>query len=436
MQLVMIHILIQLLLLLLCAFLTGYKAAIKNVEESDLEQLKEKGAGDFERLQKLIEEPSDFLNAIRILRILIGVLFGTFSIFHFYGAEIILAVFLLAVFGAQIPKIMAGRNPLKFLRKGYPFLHVFSILMKPVVFLCTGSAAVILFLFGLKQKEEEEEVTEEDILKFLDLSEETGNIDENEKEWIQNVFEFDDLSVRRVMTQRADVVAISIDATAEEIMQIIEESGRSRYPVYEGDLNNVAGVLYARDFLLALGKKGRALKNQDTEEPGKFGNDETTGEESTLVEEIMRPAHFWPDYIHADKLFAEMKKQKVHIALILDEYGFFEGLVTMEDLVEEIVGNIYDEFDKEEEPQLVRIAQNLWKVTGNTLLETVQEELGIAIEMQEDYETMGGLVISLIDGIPEDGKQYEVDGYGLHIFVKKVKDRRIELAFINKIIED
>lgn len=422
MHILILQILLQVIFILLSGYLTGYKAALKALDFSDLEDLEKRGDKDFAKLQALLKDPSDFLDAIRILRLFIGVLFGTFVFFHFWGLEILLAVYLLAVFGVQIPKTIARKKAFKWVKNGYAFMHVLSVLMKPFVWLSTGSAKGILWLFRYKPEAEEEEVTEEDILNLLDISEETGNIDENEKEWIQNVFDFDDLSVRRVMTQRADVVAIPADATAEEIMHTIEESGRSRYPVYEGDLNNVVGVLYARDFLLALGKKGRALKNWDTEEP-------------SLVEEIMRPAYFVPESIHADKLFAEMKKQKIHIALIVDEYGSFEGLVTMEDLVEEIVGNIYDEFDKEEEPELVQIAQNLWKVTGNTLLQTVREELDIELEIDEDYETMGGLIISLIDAIPEDGRQYEVDGFGLHIFVKKVKDRRIELAFINKISE-
>ena len=422
MHILILQILLQVIFILLSGYLTGYKAALKALDFSNLEDLEKRGDKDFAKLQALLKDPSDFLDAIRILRLFIGVLFGTFVFFHFWGLEILLAVYLLAVFGVQIPKTIARKKALKWVKNGYAFMHVLSVLMKPFVWLSTGSAKGILWLFRYKPEAEEEEVTEEDILNLLDISEETGNIDENEKEWIQNVFDFDDLSVRRVMTQRADVVAIPADATAEEIMHTIEESGRSRYPVYEGDLNNVVGVLYARDFLLALGKKGRALKNWDTEEP-------------SLVEEIMRPAYFVPESIHADKLFAEMKKQKIHIALIVDEYGSFEGLVTMEDLVEEIVGNIYDEFDKEEEPELVQIAQNLWKVTGNTLLQTVREELDIELEIDEDYETMGGLIISLIDAIPEDGRQYEVDGFGLHIFVKKVKDRRIELAFINKISE-
>ena len=422
MHILILQILLQVIFILLSGYLTGYKAALKALDFSDLEDLEKRGDKDFAKLQALLKDPSDFLDAIRILRLFIGVLFGTFVFFHFWGLEILLAVYLLAVFGVQIPKTIDRKKAFKWVKNGYAFMHVLSVLMKPFVWLSTGSAKGILWLFRYKPEAEEEEVTEEDILNLLDISEETGNIDENEKEWIQNVFDFDDLSVRRVMTQRADVVAIPADATAEEIMHTIEESGRSRYPVYEGDLNNVVGVLYARDFLLALGKKGRALKNWDTEEP-------------SLVEEIMRPAYFVPESIHADKLFAEMKKQKIHIALIVDEYGSFEGLVTMEDLVEEIVGNIYDEFDKEEEPELVQIAQNLWKVTGNTLLQTVREELDIELEIDEDYETMGGLIISLIDAIPEDGRQYEVDGFGLHIFVKKVKDRRIELAFINKISE-
>ena len=148
----------------------------------------------------------------------------------------------------------------------------------------------------------------------------------------------------------------------------------------------------------------------------------------------MRSDYFVPESIHADKLFSDMQKKKIHIAVIVDEYGAMEGIVTMEDLVEEIVGNIYDEFDKEEEPSIEKIGDNLWCVPGSTNLDELSEELDLPEELPEEgYDTIAGLVINLLEAIPEDGEKIDVEGYGLHIHVEDIKDRRIEKAYVSKL---
>ncbi|MDE6065139.1 MAG: hemolysin family protein, partial [Lachnospiraceae bacterium] len=322
---------------------------------------------------------------------------------------LILAYFTL-VFGELVPKRIALQKPYGVAKFSYRVIAAIAFVMKPAICFLSFSTNLVLRILYIKPETEVENITEEEIRMMVDIGEERGNIDENEKEWIQNIFDFDDLSVRRVMTQRTDVVAISLRDTNEEILNLIEESGLSRYPVYDEDLDDIIGILYARDFLLAAGK---GLQPQ--------------------IKDILRPAYFVPESIHADTLFADMQRKKNHIAVIIDEYGALEGIVTMEDLVEEIVGNIYDEFDPEEEPEIVQLEDNLWKVTGNTTIDDLAEELGVELSMEEeDYDTVGGLIISLLQAIPEDGVSFDVDGFGLHIHVEDIQDRRIEKAYISK----
>ncbi len=431
------QLLLQAVLIGINAFFAGTEMALVSLNTTKLHRLEEDGDKHAAKLLKLVEEPSAFLSTIQVGITLAGYLGSALAAENFSGylmtwiyedlkftaipesvmsviaifvITLILAYFTL-VFGELVPKRIAMQKSYEMAKFSYKIISGISFIMKPVIKFLSFSTNLVLKLMRLKIEAEEEKVTEEEIRMMVDIGEETGNIDENEKEWIQNIFDFDDLSVRRVMTPRTDVVAISAEASNEEILQIIEESGRSRYPVYGEDLDDIAGILYARDFLLALGKEGHVKVN-----------------------DILRSAYFVPESIHADRLFTDMQKKKIHIAIIVDEYGAMEGLVTMEDLVEEIVGNIYDEFDPEEEPEIVKLEENLWKVTGNTAIETMAEELEIELDTENlDYDTVGGLIISLLQAIPEDGVTFDVEGLGLHIHVEDIVDRRIEKAYISKV---
>lgn len=434
------QLLLQAVLIGINAFFAGTEMALVSLNTTKLHRLEEDGDKHAAKLLKLVEEPSAFLSTIQVGITLAGYLGSALAAENFSGylmtwiyedlkftaipesvmsviaifvITLILAYFTL-VFGELVPKRIAMQKSYEMAKFSYKIISGISFVMKPVIKFLSFSTNLVLKLMRLKTEAEEEKVTEEEIRMMVDIGEETGNIDENEKEWIQNIFDFDDLNVRRVMTPRTDVVAISAEASNEEVLQIIEESGRSRYPVYGEDLDDIAGILYARDFLLALGKEGHVKIN-----------------------DILRSAYFVPESIHADRLFTDMQKKKIHIAIIVDEYGAMEGLVTMEDLVEEIVGNIYDEFDPEEEPEIVKLEENLWKVTGNTAIETMAEELEIELDTENlDYDTVGGLIISLLQAIPEDGVTFDVEGLGLHIHVEDIVDRRIEKAYISKVNQE
>ncbi|MGN1146880.1 MAG: hemolysin family protein, partial [Lachnospiraceae bacterium] len=428
---------LQVILIMVNAFFAGTEMAVVSLNTTKLHKLEEDGNKHAGKLLKLVEEPSAFLSTIQIGITLAGYLGSALAAENFSGylvdwlyhdlgftlisesAMSIIAIFLITlilayftlVFGELVPKRIAMQKPFEVAKTSYGVISAISFVMKPVIRFLSFSTNLVLRIMHLKTEAEEENVTEEEIRMMVDIGEEKGNIDVNEKEWIQNIFDFDDLSVRRVMTQRTDVVAISLEDDREEILHTIEESGLSRYPVYDEDLDDIVGILYARDFLLAASKS-----------------------EQVQIKDVLRPAYFVPESIHADTLFTDMQKKKIHIAVIIDEYGAMEGIVTMEDLVEEIVGNIYDEFDPVEEPEIVRMEDNLWRVTGNTTIDDLAEELDIELNLEEeDYDTVGGLIISLLQAIPEDGVSFDVEGFGLHIHVEDIQDRRIEKAYISKL---
>jgi putative hemolysin len=210
------------------------------------------------------------------------------------------------------------------------------------------------------------------------------------------------------MIHRMDVVAIHVEDTFDEILQTIRDSGLSRFPVYDEDIDDIIGILNTRDFLInAQDKQPKALRA------------------------LLRPAYLVPETVLADVLFRNMQKQKVHMAVVVDEYGGMSGIVTMEDLLEEIVGNIYDEFDPAEESEITKIGDNLWRVDGSVELETLGDALGAELPLDEEYDTLGGMVFSCFNTIPEDGSTPEVDIYGLHIKAETITDHRLETALVS-----
>ena len=202
-----------------------------------------------------------------------------------------------------------------------------------------------------------------------------------------------------------------MDETFDEILTTIRESGLSRFPVYDEDVDDIVGVLNTRDFLLNA--------QNDSPKP---------------MRDLLRPAYLVPETVQADTLFRDMQKRKVHMAIVVDEYGGMSGIVTMEDLLEEIVGNIYDEFDPAEESEIVQISENLWRCEGSVDLETLAETLDVELSLDEEYDTLGGMVLSCFSTIPEDGSKPVVDVNGLHIQVEKIDEHRIETALVSKIL--
>lgn len=259
-----------------------------------------------------------------------------------------------------------------------------------------------------------DEVSEDGIMAMVEEGEESGAIESSEKELIENIFEFNNTTAEDVMVHRTDMVMLSMQDTQEEIVSTIRESGLSRFPVYEENADDVVGVLSTREYLL----------NARLDQP-------------KPLEQLLRPAYFVPETVRADVLFRDMQNKKIHMALVVDEYGGTSGLVTMEDLLEEIVGNIYDEFDPQDEQQIIHLEDNLWRVSGTADLEDLAAAMELELdedeENQRDYDTVGGLVFAQLSVIPEDGSCPVVEALGLRVRVEKLTDRRVEWALVEKL---
>ena len=424
---------LQVLLIAINAFFASAEMAVMQLSAGKLRHQAEEGDKAASRILRLAENSSGFLSTIQVGITLAGFLASAFAADNFAGPltawlyedlgltglprgtlntlaiviiTLVLAYFTL-VLGELVPKQMALHKPYQVARFTAGVISALSVFLKPVVKLLSLSTNGVLRLFGVRGNPEEN-VTEDEIRMMVDVGHESGTIDLEEKEMIDNVFELDKTIARDIMTHRVEVVSIEADAEIDEIVEIIDESGHSRFPVYDDSLDDILGVLSSRVFLLNLRSK-----------------------KPKTVRELLRPARFVPETVRADVLLRDMQQCNDHLAMVLDEYGGFCGIVTMEDLIEEIVGSIYDEFDKPEEDEIRQMDENLWRIAGDTDIEEIEKALGVRLPEEREYETLGGLVFSQLSSIPGDGAQVEMDVEGLHICTEPVVDHHVEWAAVS-----
>ena len=431
------EILLQVVLILINAFFAATELAVVSLNSTKLRKLEEDGNKTASRLLKMVEEPSAFLSTIQVAITLAGYLGSAFAAENFSGnlsnwlyytlgfqalslkalntvsiiiITIILSYFTL-VFGELVPKRIAMQKPYEVAKLACGVIRGMAFVLRPVIWLLSVSVNAVLRLLRLKVEAEEESVTEDEIRMMVDLGGQRGTIDEDEQEWIQNVFDFGDISVREAMTPRNDMDALPDDADDQEILEMIRECGRSRIPVYQENIDTIVGILNARDFLL----------------------DRNSGK-NTPLKKLLRPAYFAPETIKADNLFKEMQKEKVHIAIVVDEYGGTEGIITMEDLLEEIVGNIYDEFDQPEQPEIVPLEENQWRVSGATPLSSLVDDLDLPLPESDDYDTLGGMIVTRLSSIPKDGEELDLEVNGVALHVERIRDHRIESVVVRLLV--
>ena len=430
------QLLVQFILILINAFFAATEIAVISLNDNKVRKLAEDGDKKAAVMLKLAESPNDFLSTIQVCITLSGFLASALAADSFasrlsqalYAAgwtffshetlntlclifiTLVLSYFTL-VLGELTPKRIAMQNPEKVARFSCGVIVFAQKFFRPVVRLLSGSTNLMLRLFHIHPGTNNDKVTEEEIRMMVDIGGESGTIQQDERTMIENIFEFNNTTAESVMIHRMDVVSIQVDETFDEILTTIRESGLSRFPVYDEDVDDIVGVLNTRDFLLNA--------QNDSPKP---------------MRELLRPAYLVPETVQADTLFRDMQKRKVHMAIVVDEYGGMSGIVTMEDLLEEIVGNIYDEFDPAEESEIVQISENLWRCEGSVDLETLAETLDMELPLDEEYDTLGGMVLSCFSTIPQDGSKPVVDVNGLHIQVEKINEHRIESALVSKIL--
>lgn len=421
-------LLLQLVLILVNGWFAATEVAVLSLNEAKLRHDAEEGDKAAVKLLKLNESPNKFLSTIQVCITLAGFMGAAFAgssfaddLANLTGLPHVLCLVLVTlvlsyftlVLGELVPKRIGMYAPEKMARLGLGVLSFFSVLFTPVVWLLSVSTNLLLWMMGIDPDATEEEVTEEDIRMMVDMGEESGAIEETEKEMIENIFEFNNQTAESVMTHRTDVTCVWVDEEWDVILQTIRETGLSRFPVYDEDRDDIIGTLNTRVFLL----------NMQAENP-------------RTMREMIREAYFVPATVPADQLFRDMQTRKIHMAIVVDEYGGMSGIVTMEDLLEEIVGNIYDEFDHQEEAEIMQISEGEWRISGQAMLSDVAEALDVPLPLEEDYDTLGGLIFSQFTTIPEDGSTPEIECCGLHIRVETIDEHRVEWAVVTKLATD
>ena len=424
-------IIIIVLLTLLAAVIRTAAAAIPWLDEGELRRTAEGESPRARRAVRLIErseKPFESFNQFHMAWFILLAADWT-ALYGWLGARVAArvipshpmwsAALLLIAFCAlallltgTVPGYIGAHGRQRMFDAIAPVAEWILILLSPLTLFAGTVGRALLAPFRLTGADSGELVTEEDILQMVDIGEEKGAIESDEKEMIENIFEFNNMDASDCMIHRKDITAIDIEATHDEIMSIIRESGRSRFPVYEDSIDNVLGILFTRDFLL----------------------DQCEGRHSPL-KKLIRPAHFVPESVRTDVLFKEMQSRKQHIAIVVDEYGGTSGLITLEDLLEEIVGNIYDEFDPKEDEDIQPLGAGKWRVSGAAELENVAEALDIDLPTEEEFDTLGGLIFSRLTEIPADGQHPVVECFGLRISVERIADRRVEWAIVEKLPE-
>ena len=430
------QILLQVILIALNAYFAATEIALLSLNEGMLRKKAEEGDKKSALLLKITEQPTGFLSTIQIGITLAGFLGAAFGADNLAGRlsqwlideyqltaaaadavhtlSVILITLIISyftlIFGELVPKRVAMRKSEAVARFTCKVVALLATVMRPVIWLLTKSTNGVLRLVHIDPNQEDDEVSEEGIRMMVDIGEEKGAIQTGEKEMIENIFEFDNMTAEDVMVHRTDMEMLSVEDTPEEIEATIESTGLSRFPVYEKDVDDVIGILSTRVWLINARKP-----------------------DPKPLRELLRPAYFVPESVPADKLFRDMQSRKVHLAVVIDEYGGTAGLVTMEDLLEEIVGNIYDEFDPQEDQEIVPLGENIWRIAGSADLDDVADALDVDFPEEEESETLGGLVFAQLNVIPEDGSHPEVEVYGLHIRVETLNDRRVEWATVTKL---
>lgn len=429
------QILLQIVFILLNAFFAGSEIAFLSLSPVKLGKQAEDGDKTAAALLKVVENPNSFLSAIQVAITLSGFLSAAFGTENFSGylddlmlntlhlplsagvagiistvvVTVIISFFSIA-FGEMVPKRIAMQKPMAFARPALTVMRVIRFFFAPMIGLLGVTTNGTLKLMGMKTEAEDGVASEEDLRLMVESSGEQGTIAQDEQEWIENVFDFGDLTASGAMTPEPDVTAISLEETNDDILAAIRETGLSRYPVYDEDINDIVGILNARDFLLNLQSKSPAP-----------------------LRELLRPAYFVPETVHADQLFKDMQAQKQHLAVVVDEYGGTAGIVTIEDLLEEIVGDIFDEFDPAEPKEFTEVGEGIWRVSGSMRVEELADELDFTLPEDYDYDTVAGMILSCLPSIPEDGTTPTVEVCGLNIEVQTIEDRKILWAIVRKL---
>lgn len=420
-----LRIIIFILLIAISAILFSTNIAVSSLSESRLEKQSEQGNRKAARILKYVKEPFRYRSALYIMELITAVTSGIFLVRPLallWGSSLATAgmpsqaahvismillsladVLIITVFAVNLPKRAAMHNPERLAFAAIGFVDLMTALFMPMTALTAAFSRLAARLEGPESHDIEENVTEEDIIMMVSEGHEQGVIEESEAEMISNIFELDDKQAADIMTHRSNVCGIESDCSLQEAAERMSGSQFSRYPVYEDDLDNIVGILHLKDVMRAL----------------------LDGKPHTITD-IMRPPVFVPETQNIDKLFRSMQADKIHLVIVVDEYGQTSGVLAMEDILEEIVGNILDEYDTDS-VNIRQVGSN-YLMRGLTPLEEVEDKLGISLG--DEFDTLNGYLISRLDHIPVTDDVVTEQGYLFR--VSRVRDNMISLVKVSR----
>lgn len=412
-------------LILVNGFFAAAEMALVSIRKKDIQKMVDKKVKKANILKKVTADSTVYLSTIQVAITLAGFLSSAFAgaklsssvvaLFEGIGLSVgpsvavvlvtIVLSYITLVLGELVPKRIALQNSKKFALFSVRVVYAVMIITKPFVKLLSISTNAVLKVLRIPEKTEKERITEEEIKEMIVSGHFEGLYKKEEREMLESIFRFDDLPAEMIMTPRVEVFLLDINQSFVDQLKEVIESGFSRIPVYKENKDQIVGVLLLKDVLMQV---------------------KEVGFEGLKIEDLLREPYFVPEHVKLNTLFHNMKKQKEHISLLVDEYGGFQGIVTMEDLIEEIVGNIYDEHDDQDE-SIVRQNQHSYLVDGTMQLQELNRRLHLHLpEDASEYDTLGGLIINQLGYIPKEVKDEEVLYHNLVLKIVKIEDNRIE----------
>ena len=410
----------------------GFGEACQYVSESELKEKADNGNRKAGKILKIVDKPRNFVVTIQFMATAFAMVVGFYQVktyggmfalrlckgFEGYERELIsIVAYLLSALvimtilltvGIIVPQKLGKRHPEAWAMRYVGFVSVVVMLLKPLTLPVLGLASLILKIFGVDYNEDTENVTEEEIMSIVNEGHEQGVLEEKEAEMISNIIELDEKEASEVMTHRKNIVAVDGAWTLAETVEFIINENNSRFPVFDGDIDNIIGILHFRDVFSCYKKGG--MDNVPIKE----------------ISEILREPKFIPETRNIDILFREMQKEKNHMDIIVDEYGQTAGIVTMEDVLEEIVGNIFDEYD-EDEDNIVHESENTYIIKGITPLSDIEDEIDISFN-EEDYDTLNGYLINRLDRIPSEDDNIVLETDECKFEVLSIEGKMISLV--------
>ncbi|SCP95160.1 putative hemolysin [Anaerobium acetethylicum] len=422
------------------AIMFGFGAAAQSISEMEVSLKAQEGDRKSLRLLRFIENPSYLIAAVHTISMLTGITAGMFTVTGIRGflaglmirgipaintnvsdaVSLVLAVFsvmfIMLAFGVLIPKRIGIKRCNQLAYFLVSPVNFIIVLFSPFIWLVVKFGENVVSVFGISPFDEAEDVTEEEIIYMVNEGHEQGVLQASEAQMINNIIEFADKEAKDIMTHRKNMIALDGEMTLDDALAFILNQRNSRFPVYDGNLDNIIGVLHLKN----------AMKS--------YSHPEMRGMSIMEIEGLVREADFIPETRNINLLFKNMQSQNMHMVIVVDEYGQTAGLVAMEDILEEIVGNIMDEYDIDDS-NIIEQSDETFMMEGSTPLEEVELALGLQFE-DEDYETLNGFLISKIDRIPEEDEVFEIEHEGYRFHIMSVENKMIRSVHVSRIAEE